>query len=273
MFDLGQDILDRLRPEFLRATRASLEECEDMIARLDAGQIAGAEALVDLRRKIHNIKGQATTFGFPSVTRIAHLLEDRLGVLNELGRSQLRPVDAYLIAIDRIIGAGSEPTSQAAQQIIDGLPLILDAEARGRAQPAPPRILTILGSSTIEAIISASLRDLSAQIESADSAGAGLIATLRRPPALLIASLVMEDVSGIEIACALRAIPRTRRLPVILCGARRGRGTDLGDLPPGVPVFDTAELVSETQFSETVRRLLHRRPTPPSTDQSIERST
>nr|WP_255542298.1 Hpt domain-containing protein [Azospirillum sp. INR13] len=84
------------------------------------GQRSDAETIGVLRLEAHNFKGMGTSFGYPTVSLVAHRLEDYLSGLKRLDEKQL--IDAQIF-IDRI----SELVDRAEQP------------AAGRDQPDHPR--------------------------------------------------------------------------------------------------------------------------------------
>ena len=71
-------IVQRLAAEFVETSLDKLDDMEARLLRLESGEPIGAALLAEMKRDIHSIKSQGKTFGFPLVSRIAHLLEDYL---------------------------------------------------------------------------------------------------------------------------------------------------------------------------------------------------
>ena len=68
------------------------------------------------------------------------------------------------------------------------------------------------------------------------SEGSGALAWAKdNPPALILLDLMMPQMSGWQIVAALRAMPQTRAIPVVLLSARRDLPNTAKEL--GVPVF------------------------------------
>ncbi len=69
-------IVDQLRDEFLADARDRLVQMQEAIELAFATGNAGGDTLVALRRQGHNLKGMGGGFGFPSISVVAHLMED-----------------------------------------------------------------------------------------------------------------------------------------------------------------------------------------------------
>ena len=74
----------QLRREFIDNTRDRLTIVDDLITRLMDGGSGFDDALMKLQRHVHSIKGMGGTFDFPTVTTIAHRLEDYMETASEL---------------------------------------------------------------------------------------------------------------------------------------------------------------------------------------------
>ena len=69
-------ILADIRQDFIESTRDKLELVEDEIEALRSGSDGTERNILEIKRIIHSIKGAGGSFGFPTVTVIAHRLEN-----------------------------------------------------------------------------------------------------------------------------------------------------------------------------------------------------
>jgi len=68
------DLLAKLRGEFIRLTTERLNTIEQLLARLSglSGEVAARmETLQEVQRHFHSLVGSGKTFGFPNITTIA----------------------------------------------------------------------------------------------------------------------------------------------------------------------------------------------------------
>ena len=75
---------------------------------------------------------------------------------------------------------------------------------------------------------------------------------------LIFAAAVMEDLSGIDLACALRAMPISRDLPFVLVTSLEPTHPSFVALPPTVPKVRWGRLLATTwpphlPFSKSAR--------------------
>ncbi len=138
-------------PELLDAFRA---EVRDRVGALQAGLLAleGAahprQLVRGLFRDAHTVKGSARVLGLDGVLRVAHGLEDLLGLLRE-GRLEVRPglVDLLLCACDVIAralpggdldGPALDPVVDALAAVAGGAPVAVPPLPPLPGPPAPP---------------------------------------------------------------------------------------------------------------------------------------
>jgi chemotaxis protein histidine kinase CheA len=87
-------------------------------ARAGYAESPGAEARAALLRKAHDIKGQAPTFNFPLIARVAASLSRMIGELPTNAAIPLHLVDAHVNAIQVIHKQGLKETSNKIAQAL-----------------------------------------------------------------------------------------------------------------------------------------------------------
>ena len=76
-----EDLEDRLRVEFVDDARDRLQVMYDALDGLAKGERSEVSVIGVIRLETHNFKGMGTSFGFPTVSLIAHRLEDYMSGL------------------------------------------------------------------------------------------------------------------------------------------------------------------------------------------------
>jgi signal transduction histidine kinase/AraC-like DNA-binding protein len=89
------------------------------------------------------------------------------------------------------------------------------------------------------------------------SGGQAALAALReQAPGLVILDLVMPDVDGFAVLAALRRLPATRRVPVLVMSGHMLRSEDLNRLDHSRVVFHQKEILSEEETALSIRNAL-----------------
>ena len=94
----AEGIRQKLLVKFREVTADRTEKLASAIAAFEGG--AGAEALAEMARELHTLKGEARMMGFSALSTIAHLAEDILAVLERA--RDARPLEALRRAFETI---------------------------------------------------------------------------------------------------------------------------------------------------------------------------
>jgi YesN/AraC family two-component response regulator len=80
----------------------------------------------------------------------------------------------------------------------------------------------------------------------------------RETPSLIVLDLVMPEVDGFAVLEALRANPRTAVVPVLVLSGKALTADDIGRLSEARVIYQTKEVLTESELAETLRRTLGR---------------
>ena len=72
----NEGILVELRREFLIEARDRLDDAQAALEGIYNNTIDRTEEVTVIRRNVHSLKGMGKSFGFPTVSLVAHRLED-----------------------------------------------------------------------------------------------------------------------------------------------------------------------------------------------------
>ncbi|MEX1147141.1 MAG: Hpt domain-containing protein, partial [Sphingomonadales bacterium] len=241
-----------MRQEGLDAVEDTLARMNDAALGLRNGAGGGSTRLEALRKDAHNLKGLGAAFGFPGVALIAHRLEDFMAASGD----------------DRAVGAGVQAFLDRIAQLCDG-----DVEASGdriarmvRALPTQPggfdpaeieihdvEILLVAPRGAATRYVMGELSACGYRVTAVSKPSEALEFAIQGRPDLIVVSAILEQFDGVDLVCALRAMPSTSAVPVAFLTSL-GAGDDrLRHLPADVPV-----LTKGGQFSDDVANALVR---------------
>ncbi|MHA1113973.1 MAG: Hpt domain-containing protein, partial [Alphaproteobacteria bacterium] len=123
------EIILRLRQEFLDDSQDRTESLDRALAELRAGTGSEEDAVTCLRREAHNLKGTGAAFGFPIVTLIAHRLEDYLADAAGLGARQIEDTQKFVDALQTALESGASPGQAECDLLLRSLPAKWSPEA------------------------------------------------------------------------------------------------------------------------------------------------
>jgi chemotaxis protein histidine kinase CheA len=230
-------ILTQVRIDFIETTSERLTVVDDLISELMAGNEEGGSNLIELQRHIHSIKGQGTTFDFPSVTTIAHRLEDYIETAPPLDSERMKDVQVFVDHIRKIIESGVNPSTDQVDGILSGLPVTAVAAPESKQTPIDEvRIMLVMPKGAQRKIIGKELASCGFQVINADTPVDAIRVAIDHPPQIVIASNVMEGMMGEELARVLNIVKATESCRVVIATSTNIKSFDLATLPEGTAV-------------------------------------
>lgn len=249
-----QRILEQLRSEFLLEGQETIAGIEELLSDLEAGVGDPKTAMLEIRRKCHNLKGQGASFGFPAISVIAHRMEDYLAGCDNFSAGVSKETYIFLDWIERILKSGADPDENESLRIFRRLPATFGAQSRTEQDSLDLEALVMVPSSTINTIMRTRLEDGGFRVIGSQSSAEGLILATRMMPDLVITSVVMDGLSGVDLACALHAMPKTAHIPVMVLSSLPAGHRDLAAIPPDFPIIPYSDVGSE-EFITVVRAM------------------
>ncbi|NKB57251.1 MAG: response regulator [Alphaproteobacteria bacterium] len=210
-----QETLERLRREFIDDASERLDRIDGYIDRLYRNDGDLKSDLVGFQREIHSMKGSAGTYGFHSVTLIAHRLEDYIETIPQISRDQMLSFQAYVDRMREILESGTEIEEQKLKKILDELPssaLATQSLPKGQAD----NIFLVMPKGVQRRLITTELvsRGFRMAFSSHPLEAFGLVISLK--PKLIVSSIEFDQLSGVELAHALRGVDATKNIPIVL---------------------------------------------------------
>lgn len=228
-------ILADMRQEFIESSEDRLDEVEEAISRLLAKKGKPEYEFLEIKRHVHSIKGMGGSFGFSSVTLWAHALEDYLETAKDIGVDQLWDVQLFVDRIRDILDNGVDVDGHVVADTLKRLPLrgvkrdrtdlkeglsVLLLMPKGIQRKIVGRELTTFGFKVIIAETSLQAIDL------------GLI----HRPDVVISSMVLDRMSGLELAHVFNSIASTAHQKCLVITASDEVGIAAEDLPDNVRI-------------------------------------
>ncbi|WP_448202672.1 Hpt domain-containing protein [Azospirillum sp. sgz302134] len=234
------DLEDRLRVEFIDDARDRLEVMNTAIDGASKGTRDHGEAIGVLRLEAHNFKGMGTSFGYPTVSLVAHRMEDYLAGLKELDLRQLADTQVFVDRIAELVDRAEQPQLAETNRIIRALPVryqfeITDVEIRN------VEIMLVTPSKVVAKKVGTELGACGFRTVTVSDPIESISLAVRVPPDMLIASMVMDGLSGLDLIRGLRAMSVTRDVPMALLTSMSLDNPALKEIPQGVSVIRVGE--------------------------------
>ncbi len=237
---LTDELEDRLRVEFMDDARDRLQVIYDAIDKSAKGAREGADVIGLVRLEAHNLKGMGTSFGFPTVSLIAHRLEDYLNGATQLDHRTVNEIQIFLDRIAEMVDRAEQPQLAETNQIIRALPVryqfeVTDIEIRN------VEVMLVTPSKVIAKKVSGELQACGFRVVRVMDPIESISHAVRVPPDVLIASMVMDGLSGLDLIRGLRAMTVTRHVPMALLTSLSLDNPALKEIPADVAVIRVGE--------------------------------
>jgi len=229
-------ILADMAQEFIEGCEDRLDEVDACLARLRNQEGASGDQILEIKRQVHSLKGMGATFQYPSVTLIAHALEDYFETLFEVSQDGVFDVQMFVDRIREIAEVQTDLPRDDVLEMLQSMPL----KARRRAVTKDDKELTLLlhmPQGIQRKIIGKELSQFGFNVIIADSALNAIGVGLSLRPDVIMSTMVADDLSGIELAGVFHAMNATRTCPFLLVTAKDVAPDVVADLPANVTIL------------------------------------
>lgn len=227
------DILARLKVEFVADALDRVEDLEQLLERCTKGDCSALEVLAEMRRQAHSIKGMGGSFGYPAISAIGHRLEDYLSGLNELSERNISDCYHFFDVLREILKSGEDPGKEVSDIVLQKLPAKW-IPALGDA-PGNVEILVAISSRVLKSSVERELHNLGYRFFNAQSGFDVLQLSLTMRPHAVILSAVLPNIWGLDVARALGHMDVTKNLPVGVVTSFSDE--KIGPMPPSTVII------------------------------------
>jgi CheY-like chemotaxis protein/HPt (histidine-containing phosphotransfer) domain-containing protein len=227
---------DRLVGEFADSVRDTLDELELRLGRAKADPAALAHTFAAVMREAHSLKGAAKSFGYAAIGVIAYRLED---YVTGLGAPDPRALDDIRIFLDRIadvLDGKLDRDGADLPEMVRALPHHSSFDP-SEVTVNDVEIMLVMPSGAATKFIERELRECGYRVVKNDDTFDALEMIVHTRPDMVVCSAVTEGLSGIDLACALKAMPATRAIPVSLMTSLSDDDEHMAAVPDSVPVI------------------------------------
>lgn len=213
---------------------AEFDQCLDGVRRGTAADTR--EALRLMRQIAHNLKGMGASFGQPAIGMLAQRLENYIFDLDDVAGRNVEDIQVYSDRMRDLIEGRLELDEEDMAAFIRMLPAKPGSGA-GESAAEGAEIMLVMPGEAVAHIVIRELQRRGYRVVNVVSPFEAFEQVVRTRPDVVIATAVMKDLSGVDLICALRAMPATAAQPVALLTSLEPNSAELKPLPDGVPVI------------------------------------
>lgn len=230
---------------FEEVKQEAIDGLEDRTSQMDgllkayrAGGIDAGALLAELRILAHSVKSAASLAEMGAIKAVAHRFEDYLADIKEPNDSIL---DALQVFIDRLsqsvenFASGTEEDISATMRLLPakgGFDFNVDD-----ITATDTEVMLVMEPGIATKIVTKELLECGYRMVNVASTMDALMLIPSMRPNLVIVSWAMPELDGVDLACAIRAMPATRDIPVALLTSEALDSATLRNLPKDVPIM------------------------------------
>lgn len=237
--EVFDSIVERLRLEFLEEAQERLTEIDEALGAEASHSMSAADAITMVRRQAHNLKGMGASFQFPIISLIAHRLEDYVANIKDLDDRHFRDVGQFVDAMRAVLEKGSSgltPSDEEQANILRSLPVKWTRDVIN-VPPKDIEFLLVTTSKVSGRFVERELCNCGYRVVSTHSPMEAFELGVRMKPDMLITAMVMNEISGLDLARAFGAMQATREVPVGLLTSLDLDHPDLQHLPDNTAII------------------------------------
>lgn len=212
----ANDAVDvRILQEFLDETGDVLNEMNVMLGNVRSNASTAETALSQIRRHCHNLRAGGRAVNQPAVELVVHRLEDYVADLKDLKPPQIDDIQAFL---DKLSGAlegrvSADPTGLS--QFVRQLPARKTFDI-GDIELLDIEVMLINPQRATARFVERELQACGYRVTNVQSSYEAIPLAVRTKPDLIICAAVLDELSGVDLACAFSAMPMTSKIPFAL---------------------------------------------------------
>jgi len=228
----AEDVDRQLEAEFRQDVEDTLSGFDILLGNLRSGGEPEESGLGLLHKYAHNLLAQGRGVNIAAVELLAHRLGEYVGEIKSLTPGILGDIQTFIDKLHGVlegdIGAANDTPS-----------LVRELPARqisnvdfGDITQKNIEVLLIVPERSMARIVEKELAECGYRISNAQTPFEGFKMVMQTRPDMVIASMELSEMSGVDLSCAFAAMPQTHAMPFALLTSYDWGNVALDRLPP-----------------------------------------
>jgi len=206
----------RVINEFLDELRDSASQLQVLLGNLRSKSVSAADGLATLKREANSLRSHAHGMNLPLIKLVTHRFDEYVGELKAVSDTELDEIQVFIDKIEKL--ADGEQVSDAdAPSVVRALPAKRTADIDfGKIEKKNVEILLVLPEKAMARIVERELANCGYRTSIIRDGFAAIETVVRTRPDMVLASMELGMLTGIDLGCALAAMPATQQIPFAL---------------------------------------------------------
>lgn len=229
----------QLRTEFHDQAADKLSTMSESVGILAQGaQDKGTAILQSLRRDTQNLKGIAAGYSYPVINMATQRLEVYLTGLEETNTRIVSDLQFYLDRISDLVERGTQPDPSEAAELLHTLPARFDFNVADVVVKSI-EIMVVTPTRVVAKLVGNELAACGYRPVIVHDPLEALAQAVRVPPGMVMASVVMEPINGVELVRVLQLLRPTQSIPMAVLTSMDADKKPLHELSPSTAIIHT----------------------------------
>jgi CheY-like chemotaxis protein len=227
----------QLRLEFRDQMLDRLANMNGVLAALREGRKADG-VIAEFLRDTQTLKALTAGYGYPVINMVAQRLETYLATLSEWLPRALDDIQRHSDLIGDLVERPEQPDPAAAAALLQALPTGFSFDI-GDVIVKKIEIMLVTPSKLVGKLVGGELAACGFRPILLQDPLEALAQAVRIVPGMILASVVMEPINGVELVRALKILRVTRNCPMAVLTSLDADHKPLNDLTPDLAVIHT----------------------------------
>ena len=222
----------RVINEFLDELRDTASQLQVLLGNLRSKSVPMADGLATLKRESSNLRSHAHGLNLPLIKLVTHRLDEYVGELKAVTEAEIDEIQVFIDKIEKL--ADGETVSDAdTPAVVRALPAKRTADIDfGKIEKKNVEILLVLPEKAMARIVERELAACGYRTSTIRDGFAAIETVVRTRPDMVLASMELGLLSGIDLGCALAGMPITQQIPFALFTSYEWGSPKLRGMPP-----------------------------------------
>ncbi|RAU20911.1 hypothetical protein CU669_15880 [Paramagnetospirillum kuznetsovii] len=227
----------RVINEFLDELRDTASQLQVLLGNLRSHSVPADEGLATLKREASNLRSHAQGLNLPMIKLVTHRLDEYMGDLKAVGSAELDEIQVFVDKIEKLAD-GEHVSETDAPAVVRALPAKRSADIDfGKIEKKNVEILLVLPEKAMSRIVERELAACGYRTSTIRDGFAAIETVVRTRPDMVLASMELGLLSGIDLGNALAAMMPTQQIPFALFTSYEWGNPKLRGLPARAAVI------------------------------------
>ena len=222
----------RVIAEFLEELRDTASSLQVLLGNMRSSSVAAEDGLATLKREASNLRSHAQALNVPLIKLVTHRLDEYVGELKSAGPAQLDEIQVFIDRIEKLAD-GEQVTDSDVPQVMRSLPAKRSADIDfGPIEQKNIEVLMVVPEKAMARIVERELAACGYRTSVVRNPFEALETAVHTRPDMVIASMELGILTGVDLGCALAAMPVTQGIPFAVLTSYSWGHPKLAGLPP-----------------------------------------